>query len=826
MIKDRDKTAIAVGDRRISFHQLLMQVTHFSQITPKDKGAKTLLISENRIGWIYAFFSIWNNRGVAIPVDSSSTTAELAYIINDCKPDAIWVSEGKHQTVSDAVKMTDVTPDILLITKEMEESDEVYDTADIKYDNNDLALIMYTSGTTGSPKGVMLSFLNIMSNVKAVSEEVQIFKEDRCVMILLPLHHILPLVGSVLAPLITGGGVALSPSLTGADIMATMQNNHVAIIIGVPRLYATLFKGIYAKIDAHFLTRFLFKFAKALGSRGFSRFIFKSVRDKMGGKITYLVSGGAALEKTIGEGFKTLGLDVLEGYGMTEAAPMISFTRPDEIYPGVSGKPMPSVTVEIRDGEVCAKGQNIMLGYYNRPKETAEVIREGWLYTGDLGYLNDKGQLVLTGRKKEIIVLSNGKNVNPVEIEQHLEHYAAYIKECGIIPLKDQLHAIIVPADDVSSVLSDEELIQKIKWEVIEPYNRSVSSYKKVMNFSIYKGNLPRTRLEKIQRFKLPELLSQSSTGSTKETVAEPDSPVYQILRDFIGEEKNCMVHPTDHIEMDLGLDSLDKVGLQVFIQSSFGMEMNNELMLSFANVAEMAQYVTEQKTRMEVEKIDWKRILKEKVSLQLPKSWFTGRLMIKIAKPFLSIYFGLKAKGVENIPSGPVILAPNHQSYLDGLFVISFLKWNSIKNTYFYAKEQHVKHPLIKAIASKHNIIVMKMSDLKDSIQKLSVVLKKQKSIIIFPEGTRTKTGSLGEFKKTFAILSKELNVPIVPVSISGAFKSMPRGRLFPRPSKKIEIDFLTPVYPENYSYEEISLKVYSSIRRHQLNKSLIIFA
>lgn len=820
MIINREKTAIAVGDKRISFHQLLMKVTHFSQITPKTTGAKTLIISENRIGWIYAFYSIWNNHGVAIPVDSSSTVAEIAYIINDCQPNAIWVSEGKSQVVTEAIKMTDVSPEILLITKELEESCDDCEVADIKYDENDLALIMYTSGTTGSPKGVMLSFKNIMANVKAVTEEVQIFNEDRCVMILLPLHHILPLVGSLLAPLITGGGVALSPSMTGPDIMATMQNNHVAIIIGVPRLYSTLFKGIYAKIDARLITRLLFKLAKTLGSRRFSRFIFKSVREKMGGKITYLVSGGAALEKTIGEGFKTLGLDVLEGYGMTEAAPMISFTRPDEIYPGVSGKPMPSVTVEIRDGEICAKGQNIMLGYYNRPEETAEVIRDGWLYTGDLGYLNKNGQLVLTGRKKEIIVLSNGKNVNPTEIEHHLEHYAVYIKECGIMPLKDQLHAIIVPADDIATKLSDEEIIEKIKWEVIEPYNRSVSSYKKVMNFSIYKGALPRTRLEKLQRFKLFDLLSEASSGDTKSSVAEPDSQVYQMLREFIEEEKNCSVRPTDHIEMDLGLDSLDKVGLQVFIQSSFGMEMDNEQMLSFANVAEMAQYVTEQKTRMEVEKIDWKRILKEKVSMQLPKSWFTGRLIIKMFKPFMSIYFGLKAKGVENMPQGPVILAPNHQSYLDGLFVISCLKWNSIKNTFFYAKEQHVKHPLIKAIASKHNIIVMKMSDLKDSIQKLSVLLKEQKSVIIFPEGTRTKTGSLGEFKKTFAILSKELNVPIVPVSISGAFKSMPRGRFFPRPSRKIEIEFLNPIYPENDSYEDISQKVFSSIKDHLHNK------
>lgn len=820
MIIERDKTAMAVGDKQVSYHQLLMKVTHFSQISPKEKGAKTLIISENRAGWVYALFSIWNNGGIAVPVDSASTASEFAYIINDCQPCAVWVSEGKLQIVNEAIALSDHKPKILMITDELEEPVEDMAVANITYEKSEIAVIIYTSGTTGSPKGVMLSFDNLEANIKAVSEDVRIFRPDICVMILLPLHHILPLLGSLVAPLSVGGSVAMSPSMAAADIMATLQNNHVGMIIGVPRLYATLFKGIYDKINKSAIARAMYALAKAVGSRSFSRLLFKSVRDKMGGSIEYMVSGGAALEKSVGEGFKILGLDVLEGYGMTEAAPMIAFTRPDEICPGVSGKPMPCVQIDIRDGEICAKGRNIMMGYYNRPEETADVVRDGWLYTGDLGYLNKKGQLVITGRKKEIIVLSNGKNVNPVEIEHKLEHYAAYVKEAGVIPLKDQLHAIIVPADDAARVLSADELMEKVKWEVIEPYNRSVSAYKKVMNFSLYNGELPRTKLEKLQRYKLADLLKQTAEVKEQPAIVEPDSQVYRILRDFIADEKNCTVRPTDHIEMDLGLDSLDKVGLQVFIQSSFGMEISSDQMVSFANVAEMAQYVTEQKTRMEVEKVDWKRILKEKVSLQLPKSWFTGRLFVKMTKPFLHMYFGLKAKGLDQIPNGPVIIAPNHQSFLDGMFVMAFLKWNTIKNTYFYAKEQHIKRPFFKALANRHNVIVMDMSNLKDSIQKLGVALKKQKNLIIFPEGTRTSNGDMGEFKKTFAILSKELNVPVVPVSITGAYDAMPKGRIIPRPFKKVVVEFLEPIYPLKDSYETLTNNVYSRIKRRQLNQ------
>ena len=815
MIKERDKTAISIGRQHISYGQLLMNITAASDTYAAQPGDRIMIVSENRLGWIYAFYSIWNKQAVAVPVDATSSAAEIAYVIDDCGATAVWASADRMDTVAEAVAMARTKPRILPVA-DVEAQSADAPKASLTYSEADLALIVYTSGTTGSPKGVMLSYRNLMANIRAVSEEVKIFTPEICTMILLPLHHVLPLIGSLVAPLATGGSVAMAPSLAAADIMSTLVDNKVGIIIGVPRLYATLFKGIHDKISKSLVARSLFALAEAVGSRSLSRLLFRSVRAKMGGHIKYLVSGGAALNIEVGRGFKTLGLDVLEGYGMTEAAPMIAFTRPDEICPGVSGKPMPSVQIDIRDGEICAKGDNIMIGYYNRPDETAQVLRDGWLHTGDLGYINKRGQVVITGRRKEIIVLSNGKNINPAEIEEKLEHYAAFVKEVGVFADKDQLRAIIVPNPDAARVLTDAELNEKIKWEVVEPYNRTVSPYKKVMNFSIFRGDLPRTKLDKLQRYRLPQLLDEAAPEPQAAT-PEPDTEEYRILRDFIADEKNCTVRPTDHIELDLGLDSLDKVGLQVFIQSSFGMEISSDTMVSFRDVAHMARYVAEQKTKIEVEKIDWKHILRERVSLQLPKSWLTGRLFVKMSKPILHLYFGLKGKGLNNIPEGPVIIAPNHQSFLDGIFVAALLKWNTIKNTYFYAKEQHVRRPFFKSLANRHNVIVMDMSNLKDSIQKLGEALRKKKNLIIFPEGTRTSNGSLGEFKKTFAILSAELNVPIVPVSITGAYDAMPRGRIIPRPFTKVMVEFLEPIYPRKSSYESLVDSVYSCIKRKQ---------
>jgi long-chain acyl-CoA synthetase len=189
-------------------------------------------------------------------------------------------------------------------------------------------------------------------------------------------------------------------------------------------------------------------------------------------------------------------------------------------------------------------------------------------------------------------------------------------------------------------------------------------------------------------------------------------------------------------------------------------------------------------------------------------------------AKVFLKLYFRIKGEGLENLPEGPFILAPNHQSFFDGLFVAVFLKNKLMKQTYFYAKEKHVKNSFLKLLAAKNNVIVMDLSDLKTSLQKMAEVLKRGKNIIIFPEGTRTQTGEIGDFKKTFAILSRELNVPIVPVAISGAYDALPRGTLFPKPWKKINVNFLKPILPENHTYDSLKDIVQRKVSEHLKKK------
>lgn len=824
MIKATDKVAIRATDGQVTYNQLLNRAWYFAGHVTDYKGGRVIILSENRPAWAYVFFGIWQAGVTAVPVDAASTATDIAYVIDDCTPEAIFVSNSKKSLAEEAIAIATHKPRILKIDEMEAKLATINESAfvpEIKYDDDDVALIVYTSGTTGSPKGVMLTYRNLMTNIRSVSEEVKIFHEGLCTLVLLPLHHILPLLGSLIAPLVTEGCVAFCPSMAAGDLMKTLQDNKVGMIIGVPRLYSTIVKGVMDKVNATSAGRTMFKICEKLQWRWLSRKVFSAVHEKMGGHVEFLVSGGAALDANIAKTLLTLGFDLLEGYGMTEASPMIAFTRPGRAIPGSAGQPVPYVDVEIRDGEICAKGGNIMKGYYNRPEETAQVIKDGWLYTGDLGYLDDKKRLFITGRRKEIIVLSNGKNVNPVEIEYKIENYAAMVKECGVMPNSDLLHAIIVPQDEIAATMTDDEIREKLKWDVIEPYNKDIAPYKKIMSFSIYRGSLPRTKLEKLQRFRLPQLIEEIEGNGKKSDDAavkeENLSKEYCVIRDYIQEEKHCKVAPDKHIEMDLAFDSLDKVGLQVFLQNTFGIEVTTDQIAQFPSVGAMAEWVALSKTRIEVEKVDWAQILKQHAKVKLPESWATGNIFMAITRPLFKLYFKLSGKGEDNIPSdGPVIYAPNHQSFLDGLFVMSFLKWRSIKNTYFYAKEQHVRRPLVKFIANRHNVIVLDMSNIKDSIQKLGEALKKKKNIIIFPEGTRTNDGKLGEFKKTFAILSKELGVPVVPVSIKGAFEAMPKGTIFPRP-KPVKVEFLKPIYPNSRSYQDLTNEVCKRIEENQ---------
>ncbi len=811
LLADHHKVALILPDRSLTYNQLLTAVHGYASLFAEGTE-RVLIFSENRPEWVYALYAAWCNQSTVIPVDYLATTDEVAFIVNDCRPQVFFCSQERKALLEEVLAGLDYMPQ-LLVFEELQPTQETETSPIELIDSQATALLIYTSGTTGSPKGVMLSFENLLANVEAVTIGTPIYSRDERVLMLLPLHHILPLLGTIVMPFWIGATVALSPSLLAEDIVRTLQNNQITIIIGVPRLYRLIMKSIQDKIAASIIATLLFRLAEKASSPKLSRLLFGSVHKKFGGHLKYLVCGGAALDPVVGTQFTTLGFEILEGYGMTETAPMITFTRPGQVKIGSAGTAMSCTTIEIRDGEIVVAGKNVMQGYWNRLEETAEVLKDGWLSTGDLGYLDSKGRLFVTGRKKEIIVLSNGKNINPVLIEQDLEARYSAISEAGIFLKDDILQAVIRPNLAVLREQGIAGMDDYFRWQVIDRYNQSVSPSKRILNFTLVEDELPKTRLSKLKRFQLPTLVE--TRQKCKQEAAPPEGEEYQIIKAFIETQTARSIGADDHLEIDAALDSLDKVSLLVFLYKTFGVKIAEDQLMLHPTLRQLSAFIAENKEKIEVEQINWSDILRERPASALPHTWYTTNLIKNLSRILFTCYFRFRTEGNENIPATPCILAPNHQSFMDGLLVAATLKNSLMQRTYFYAKAKHVHNRWLRFLADRNNIVIIDINtDVRESIQKVAALLQSGKNIMIFPEGTRTLNGALGEFKKTFAILSKELGVPVVPVTIDGAYEALPAGSILPRPFRKVSVRFSPPVFPQDHTYESIRDQVYEKVK------------
>lgn len=812
-----NKAAVVGCGPEMSYGSLIRSINCCAEFLTVTSG-RVMLIGENSLLWLTAFYATLSRGLVAVPVDALSSTSDVRYILDDCSPAIVFCSAERRPTV-DAALAGVANPPVVLVLEELDLSsaEQFKNSFDYHPGPDDTAVIIYTSGTTGSPKGVMLSFANLIANMDAVCEtEVRVFRESDMVMMLLPIHHIFPLLGTLMIPLYIGATIAICPSMTGESIIRTFKDHHISIFIGVPRLYSMIRSGIRSQIDASPPIKALFNLAAKIKKPWFSRLLFGSVHRKFGGGVRVMVAGGAALDPEVARDFMTLGFDIVEGYGMTETSPMITFTRPGTMRPGSPGQALKGIEVEIRDEEIVVRGPNVMQGYYQRPEETAAILRDGWLHTGDLGEFDADGFLHITGRRKEIIVLSNGKNVNPAEIEARLEAMDAAVHEAAVYQDGDRLRLLLVP-DRV--VLAQRGVTDIDAWgrdSIIKRYNQEAAAYKVLAGFSLIDEELPRTRLGKLRRFQLAGLAGtgQAVANATQaETVPEPQLSEFRIISDYLEREKRVKVHAGDHLVLDVGLDSLDTIGLQTFLEGSFGFKISLTELASFETVGSLAEHVARSKTHFSLDGFDWAHLLAQTITRNFRRVWNITPMVKALANWFFRFYFRFSARGMRNIPNEPCIIAANHQSFFDAFFIVAVLKFRLLRNTFFFAKAGHIPGPLQK-IAAHNNIIVMDLNrNLKESIMKVAEVLKSKRNMIIFPEGTRTKDGKLGDFKKMFAILSRELNVPIIPVSIKGAWEALPRGSRFPKPFKSIRIDFMPAIYPENRDYDSLSDVVRSAI-------------
>ena len=801
LIEKKEKLAIVYKDREYSYSELLQYSTAYQRFFSKEgkKPEKVLIFADNSPEYFFATYGSFRCGAFVVPVDATSTLKELAFIMNDCRPEIIFISDSKKELVTEAVASIENYECKVYTSNDIDiqNVNKIEVTPIPEAPNEQLLCIIYTSGTTGSPKGVMLSSKNILFNIDAVSHQVPIYRENVNVMVLLPLHHSFPFVGTMLVPMYVGATVYIADGLTAESIISTLNKGKIGLIIGVPKLYETLAKGIMVKINSSAAGKLMYKLAKRLNSKTFSKKVFKAVHQKFGGHIEHLVCGGAALPDETGIVFKTLGFSVLTGYGMTECAPMISFTRPGKDVIGYSGELLPGLEIRFSEiGEISVKGANVMSGYYNRPDDTAQILKEGWLHTGDIGILDKKG-LKITGRIKEIIVTSNGKNINPVELEFELLEKTHVMKEVAVFLENDILQALVVPDLDavrLKTGFTSEDLLK----EEIAQYNKGAMTYKRIKKFHIASGDLPRTRLGKVQRHLLKGLIP-SDDKIQNEEVVENLSPVYQSLKVFIEGETGKRATGDSHFEIDLAMDSLTRVALIAYVETAFELTIKENQIDDYSSLNKLTQYIEANSSVVKDTEISWKEILQHTFEdIKLPKSGLIHWLLDRFFRIVFHLFYRYTSKGAENIPDGPCIIIGNHRSGFDGVFITSKMKWAIAKRTFFFAKDKHFNFSLARFVAVRSNVILMNVNtNIRESLVQMSEVLKQGKNVIIFPEGTRAKDKKLKHFRDAFAILSTELNVPVVPVLIKGSELATYKSIRIPKFLSKIELEFLPPVLP-----------------------------
>lgn len=537
-------------DRVITYEELLVRVQRLARglaglgVGFQDRCA---LLGPNSPEWAMAYLAISSVGAVCVPLDSMLTENEIRHLLSNAQVKVAFVAPKFLDYVCNTHKDFPGPKHVILLSPNhestsfgilsmqgLEEKGNSYKKQLPKPCLDDIASIIYTSGTTGTPKGVMLTHGNIISDVAACYSAVQIGQER--FLSVLPMHHTFECTAGFLLPIYSGSSITFARSLKSNQIVEDLKASKATVMLGVPLLFQKMLDGIYKAIERKpFVQRQAFKTimkavraAERLGKNDLGVSLFKSLRNKAGlGHLRLMVVGGAPLMPHVPVEFRRLGFTMLQGYGLTEASPVLTFNRGKNAVPESIGRPLPGVTVRILEpdangiGELLFQGSMVMKGYYNNPKATSEVLMKDenggiWLRTGDLGMQDRNGLLYVSGRAKNLIVTAAGKNVYPEEIEAEL-NMSPFILESMVYGQRteqneEEVRAVIVPNyEEIGSHLAaskmTEQAVQELISREVRKVNQRLAGYKKIKGFLLVEEELPKTSTRKIKRhiFKIPQ---------------------------------------------------------------------------------------------------------------------------------------------------------------------------------------------------------------------------------------------------------------------------------------------------------------------------------
>jgi long-chain acyl-CoA synthetase len=768
------------------------------------KGDRVAILAENDAQWCAAFLGILRLGAVVVPLDTAYSAKQVATVVADSG--ARIVLAGAR--FGAAVSGVEVLP---LVGEERESS--ALPPVDVR--RADPAVILYTSGTTSDPKGVVLTHGNLLAEREAALQVVTIDETD-VILSVLPLFHALALLANLLLPFLSGARVVFLETVNTTELMRALSERNVSAFCCVPQFFYLIRERVLREVESSgVLKRSAFRALVSVngGLRrvgiNLGKVFFGRIHAALGPRMRLLVTGGSRFDPEVGRDLMRLGFDIRQAYGLTECSGAATVSHAGDVEIGHVGQPLPGVEVRIEEGEILIRGPIVMPGYYKRPDVNAVALKDGWLHTGDLGLVDERGRVHVTGRSKEVIVLASGKNIYPEEIEANYAR-SPFIKELAVLgrsrpgePAAERLHAVIVPNQELMRERKILNMREQIRFE-IEGLSVDLPSHKRIQSYDIRLTDLPRTTTRKLKRFVIErELAASGEESAVAAAPAEAAEDAAWLADPFVAQvvglvgraaKAGAAARASASLELDLGLDSMERVELLVSLEQALGVRIPDEVANRIYTVRDLVEGLRGAPAGAGAAARDtaaWDRLLDEAsgddpvLASLLKRRPVATVLLYVLALTFRFVAWvtiGFRVGGMERLPaSGPFILSPNHQSYLDAFLLAAALPYCVFRRMYFVgASEYFTTRFMLRVARAIHVVPVDPDTNLVRAMQAGAFGLRNDKALILFPEGERSIDGDIKTFKKGAAILSLHLGVPIVPVAIDGVHDVWPRNRAF----------------------------------------------
>jgi len=785
-----------------------------------EAGERVVLWAKNAPEWAMAYFGILKVGAVVVPIGHDLSVPEVVNIARSAGAVGIIVGDelldkraNLVRAMGDAGLSTSLWPVSEVFTPlDLEIENERKKELVTKASPDALASLIFTSGTTGKPKGVMLTHRNFTFMVSELLKTFELGVNDGMLSVL-PLHHTFEFATGLLVPLSRGAQITYLHDLTGDAIASALKKGRVTAIVGVPALWDLMKRRVLQKFGDKSplletvlkgLIRANFELRSNTGI-DLGVLFFLPVHEGLGGRIRYLISDGSALSPDVFKTFYGLGFGFYEGYGLTETAPVLTVATPKgKPLSGSVGKPLHGVEVKIHEpdehgvGEVIARGRNIMAGYWNDDEATQAVLKDGWFFTGDLGRFDEDGNLFIVGRSKDVIIDANGKNVYPDEIED-LYKDSPYIKELSVVGLPDgvaeHVACAVVPALDKHPELTPAEVKARIE-EHFRKVSADLPFWKRVRTMHVWEGKeLPRTAKRSVKRREVAaEMRKVEATDSTLgETVAlhgeaGPHNAAWLI--DLVAKASG---KPRSDIQLrtrlaDLGFDSIMNTELAIALESAGASLPDHVDFSGVADVAELLKMVSKDRHGGDAgERPVEEHRRKGDDEIHVPSAVAkAGKNALGLAQRLF--YDGVLASNVtgkHHIPQHVnFLVAGNHCSHLDMGLVKVALGEQGRELTSLAAADYFFKDRVRRAYFENFtNLVPMERSgSIRKSMELAEDVLRSGKSMVVFPEGTRSRDGKLQPFLPSLGYLALRAGVGILPVYLGGTYEALPKGKAIPR--------------------------------------------